>query len=103
MRSTDEPWETGDRALAMEPVGRTGPRGGVVDRLAVLADELGIAPKTLRIRRGVAKAWPKTKRRETMSWSVHAMFRGQPDRYDLIRQRDWTTRQAKEFVQQRNS
>lgn len=103
MRSTEERWAIGDRALAMEPVGRKGPRGGVIDRLAVLADELAVAPKTLRICRGVANAWPKTKRRKALPWSVHAAFRGQPDRYDLIKQREWTTREAQEFVQERKS
>jgi len=43
MRTSEELWELGDYALKQEPVGRQGYRGGVVDRLDKLADELGVA------------------------------------------------------------
>jgi hypothetical protein len=101
MRSTDERWELGDEALALEPVGRQGPRGGVVDRLDALAKKRGVAPKTLRTCRGVANAWPKKYRRKSLSWSVHAALRGQPDRFELIKQKDWTVREAQELVESR--
>lgn len=103
MRSTEERWEIGDRALAAEPVGRKGPRGGVGDRLDALADELGVPIKTLRGCRGVSNAWPKGKRRKVLPWSVHAAFRGEPNRFALIRQRDWTTQEAQAYVRARKS
>ena len=101
MRGSDECWTLGDEALRAEPVGRSGPRGGVVGRLEALANEIGVPPKTLRIYRGIAWAWPKTKRRKSLPFGVHAVFRSEPDRYELIRQEDWTTATARAFLKQR--
>ena len=102
MRSTDERWDIGDEALLLEPIGRKGPRGGVTDRLGELAESKGMAPKTLRICRGVAHSWPKKHRRADLPWSVHAAFRGvpAPRKYTLIKERDWTTREALEWVKE---
>lgn len=102
MRSSEERWELGDEALRLEPIGRKGPRGGVTDRLAELAESKGMAPKTLRICRGVAHAWPKKHRRKDLPWSVHSTLRGQPDRFDLIKERDWTVREAQELIRSRD-
>ena len=103
MRSSEECWALGDEALAREPVGRSGPRGGVGDRLEELAEEMGEPLKTVRIYRGVANAWPKKHRRKSVPFSVHAVFRSLPDRAEVIRERDWTNAEAREFVRQRKS
>lgn len=101
MRSSEECWALGDEALALEPVGRRGPRGGVGDRLAALAEQLGEPLKTLRVYRGVANAWPKKHRRKSLPFSVHATFRSLPDRAEVIRERDWTNAEARDYVRQR--
>jgi hypothetical protein len=101
MLSSEERWAIGDEALALEPVGRSGPRGGVIDRLDDLAESKGITTKTLLTCRGVANAWPKKYRRKALPWSVHATLRGQPDRFELIKQKDWTVREAQAFLAER--
>lgn len=105
MRSSEECWALGDEALAREAIGRSGPRGGVGDRLQALAEEMGEPLKTVRIYRGVANAWPKKDRRKSVPFSVHAVFRSLParDRATVIRERDWTNAEAREYVRQRKS
>ena len=101
MRSTEDRWKLGDDALAAEPIGRKGPRGGVINRLDQLAEEWGVSTKTLRTCRGVAQAWPRGKRNKQLSWSVHSVLRGQPDRFVLIKDPELTMRTAQELVTSR--
>ncbi len=103
MRSTAEQWALGDRALAAEPVGRSGPRGGVGDRLDALADELGVDRKLLRVLRGVANDWPKGKRNKKLPWAVHNVLRSAPDRYELIKDSTLTVRSARELLTSRRA
>lgn len=100
MRSTAEQWALGDRALAAEPVGRSGPRGGVGDRLDALADELGVDRKLLRVLRGVANDWPKGKRSKKLPWAVHNVLRSLPEseKFELIKDITLTVRSARELV-----
>ena len=101
MRSSEECWALGDEALRREPVGRSGPRGGVNERLEALAEEFGVPMKTMRIYRGVAHAWPKKYRRKDLPFAVHAVFRSVPQREQVIQERDWTNAEARRYVQQR--
>ncbi len=103
VRGSDECWALGDEALRREPVGRSGPRGGVGDRLQAMADEMGVPVKTLRIYRGVANAWPKGKRRKSVPFAAHHVLRAVPAplRYEVLKQRDWTTMEAREYVRHR--
>jgi hypothetical protein len=100
MRSTDEQWRLGDEALKAEPIGRSGPRGGVGDRIDQLADEWGVEPKTLRILRGVAHDWPKGKRNKRLPWSVHAALRQLPDdvKFTAVKDDSLTVRSAQALV-----
>lgn len=101
MRSSENLWALGDRALQAEPVGRAAPRGGVYKRLDGLAEKWGVSAKTLRAYRGMSKAWPKEYRRTDLSWSVHHTMRGQPDKFELIKKRDWTVEELRDFLDDR--
>lgn len=103
MRSTEEQWALGDRALALEPVGRSGPRGGVGDRLDALADELGVDRRLLRVMRGVSNDWPKKYRNKRLPWAVHNALRSDPDRYELIKEDTLTVRRARELAASRKA
>lgn len=101
VRSSEECWALGDEALLREPIGRRGPRGGVIDRLQELADEMDVPVKTLRVYRGVAHAWPKKHRRKDVPFAVHSVLRSQPDKAELIRERNWTNAEARALVSER--
>ena len=100
---TVDPWELGDEALTVDPVfANSGPRG-VKKRLTALAKSRGVALQSLRIYRGVANAWPQGRRRLDLPFAVHAVFRDQPDRFDLIKERDWTVADATAFKKARSA
>lgn len=100
MRSSEEQWQIGDEALKREPIGRSGPRGGVGGRVDAIAAEMGVEPKTLRILRGVANDWPKGKRNKRLPWSVHNALRQLPDavKFAAIKDDTLTVRSAQRFV-----
>jgi hypothetical protein len=83
-------WYIGDVALDIAPMGDRGIDSGAMGVLAQFADEIGLAPETVRGMRTVAHAWPEETRLRGTSWSVHRILQG---RRDLI-QPGMTARQA---------
>ncbi|MFJ2407203.1 DUF6192 family protein [Streptomyces xanthochromogenes] len=111
----------GDLALEIEPmrpVGGSMPNGTddlftVEESLAFFADDIGVAPATVKDWRWVASRWPKDKRRDDDAFSVHrilASISEDDERWAQIDdppfnqrtgQRRWTNDSAKRLVGQR--
>lgn len=70
--------------------------------LAKLAEAIEIDENSLSRYRNVFKAYEQIPPRSGISWAVCKVFASQPDRVELINRRDWTKRQAEEFIQRRN-
>jgi hypothetical protein len=88
-------WEIGEIADRVVPVYGE-------ETLQHLAKESGISYSLLRRCRDVFRAWPEyAKRFANASWSIHMIFATQPDRVELIRQKEWTVAEAKREVQRR--
>lgn len=110
----------GDLALEIEPmrpVGGSMPNGTddlftVEESLAIFADDIGVAPATVKDWRWVASRWPKGKRRGDVAFSVHRILSSISDdaeRWAQIEdppfnqrtgQRRWTNDGAKRLVGQ---
>ena len=75
-------WFIGDTALAIAPMGADHASTGAGEVLAQFADEIGVAPETVRGMRTVAHAWPKEARLPRTAWSVHRILQA---RQGLIR------------------
>ncbi|MEV6333043.1 DUF6192 family protein [Streptomyces sp. NPDC051909] len=91
-QQTQGQFTIGDRALEIEPIR---PRGGVatdhawsVDlSLTQLAEDIGLAVKTVKTARWTASRWPADKRRKEASFSVHkvlASIDNETERYAAI-------------------
>jgi hypothetical protein len=93
-------WELGDLALAVAPIGDHGGRsdGSMEATLNRFATEIGTCFGSLDSYRRVAAAWPTEWRRPHLSWSVHHALARLDGREETIRERDWTVREAREFV-----
>ena len=100
-------WQWGDLALEVEPITRTfdiakaghtvgTATAGVAGRCRELAERLDVDYGTLMVRRSVASSWPEEHRRHDLSWSVHQRLQGHPDRFDLLKTKDWRVAEAAE-------
>jgi len=88
-------WEVGEIADRVEP--KYGEQ-----TLQKLADESLMDYATLRRCRDVFRAWPESaKRFADLPWSIHMIFAAQPDRVELIRQKEWTAGEARREVRRR--
>lgn len=111
----------GDKALEIEPmrpVGGSMPNGTddlftVEESLAMFADDIGVAPSTVKDWRWVASRWPRGKRKEGVAFSVHRILCSVSDEGERWAQiedppfnqrtgeRRWTNDGAKRLVGQR--
>lgn len=95
----DRQWRIGDLALE---VAEMRPHGGVPaeveDRMNRFSDETGIKFNTLRAYRQVSAQWPEDRRLSSVSWSVHQIFAGLDERFELVASMPWTVRSAREHI-----
>lgn len=99
--ANDKKWVLGDLALQRIPI-QDHSEGdyrhtGVDEQLEELANALGVKFKSLRAYRGIAKAWPEEHRRYDLAWTVHAVLRVFPNRFELIHDHEWTSTEAREY------
>jgi hypothetical protein len=88
-------WVLGDLALELEPK-----YGNAT--LQHFADDIGVEYQTLKVYRYVAGQYEKGTRIPGLSFSVCQIFAGQGDRAELLSERKWTAKEAREYVQGRN-
>lgn len=95
-------FDLGDLVIEMIQ-GRPRARGEIGEIIELFAHEIGLAPDTLRKYYDVARSWPKDKRREDVSFSVHEALAWTRSRYTKIRkdpidpftgERRWTVNEA---------
>jgi len=92
--SSQSAWLYGDLACAVE----TSYGNGTLERYAA---DIGVDCKTLLNRRAVARAFPQSSRRREVSFGVHEALAAQPDRLELLADREWTVMQARELAASR--
>jgi hypothetical protein len=86
-------WALGDLVQEVDP-----------DRLQKFADEIGVGLDSLQDYRRTAASWPADTRRAGVSFTVHRVLSGHPERFTLIRSRKkWTKRDAQEATGNRRS
>ncbi|GIE90700.1 DUF6192 family protein [Actinoplanes regularis] len=107
-------FKLGDNALEIEPMGPHGgsqphqmPGLGVTEALRMFAEDIGVAPDTMKGWRWVASRWPAEKRRDDVSFHIHRVLASIPDadqRFAVISEppvlartgeRRWTEDEAK--------
>jgi hypothetical protein len=87
-------WALGDIARTVKPTYGA-------QTIQKLADALEMPYKTLLDFRTTAGRYETGQRSDTNSYSVHAIFRGQDDRADLVKDRVWTSAEATAEVNRR--
>jgi hypothetical protein len=80
-------WQLGDAAMEIEPMrsyGGTNPSGSeelftVSEAIRMFAEDVGLAYSTVRDYRWVASRWPKERRRQGVSHTIHKILASIPD------------------------
>lgn len=96
----DLAWHWGDLAEEVEPTDKTR-RPGTIARLEKWSKEVGFEEgtgrsfRTLQNYRSIAHRWPKSARADSVSFKVHEVLAGLPDRFEVVKSREkWTYDEA---------